>query len=651
MNGQAPIVGPGTGSAQTCPPGLRRRRRLRRAAGMRRKSSRHRSVTLVVLGILAVGAVVAVGPAPASAGLSGTYSNPLSPLDTPDSDVVRVGETYYAFSTGDGFANIPVMTTTNLSSWPQTLLFNPDVADALPCQAGSVTGGDCQISAWATRAPGNGAAWAPSMIEVGGEFYLFYAAWDPSMAHYCVGVAESLEPMGPYVDDSAGPVVCQPTIGGSIDPDVYQDQAGTYYLAWKNNDGFGSVLLATLWASPVVFDGDGAKLVGSTSALMTQNRFWESTIEQPDMVLLDGRWLLFFSGGPWETGAYGIAYANCQGPTGPCADPNATPVFGSAGAVAGPGAPSIFTDTSGTLWMAYNAWTAGDVGYPGGSRSLRMDPLCLVSGAPALLGPTATPQSLTPSCPTELSDGYQLAGDDGGIFSFHTPFRGSVGGVPLQAPVVGLAADPAGGYWEVGADGGIFAFGAPFDGSLSGWTLRVPIVGMAAVPDGGGYWEVDRQGHIAFFGDAGNYGSIGGHTLDAPVVGMAADPGGGGYWEVASDGGIFAYGNAPFYGSMGGRRLDAPVVGITPTPDGGGYWEVASDGGIFAFGDAAFYGSMGGRRLDAPVVGITPTPDGGGYWEVASDGGVFAFGDAAFYGSMGGQPLDAPVVGIARIGT
>ena len=44
----------------------------------------------------------------------------------------------------------------------------------------------------------------------------------------------------------------------------------------------------------------------------------------------------------------------------------------------GPGAPSIFTDTTGTLWMAYNAWTAGDVGYPDGARSLRMDPLCLV---------------------------------------------------------------------------------------------------------------------------------------------------------------------------------------------------------------------------------------------------------------------------------
>jgi hypothetical protein len=620
------------------------------ASRVRRGPGVPRGAILGVLGLVALGFIVPLGTAPAFAGLPGTYSNPLAPWDTPDTDVVRLGNTYYAFSTGDGLDNIPVMSTTNLSSWPQNI-FAPDVADALPCQSGTILGGTCQISAWASRAPENGAPWAPSMIEVGNTFYLFYAAWDQAVAHYCVGVAESAQPMGPYVDSSPGPVVCQPSLGGSIDPDVYPGQAGNYYLAWKNNDGYSSTDAATLWSSPIIFTGGSAQLAGSTTALITQNQPWETTIEQPEMADFGGRWVLFFSGGLWETSGYAIAYAYCQGPTGPCADPNVVPVFGSAGGVAGPGAPSIFTDTAGTLWMAYDAWTSGNVGYPSGARSLRMDPLCLVGATPVLLGPSTGPQPLTPSCPTQLPDGYQLAGSDGGIFSFHTTFDGSVGGKPLHAPVVGVAADPAGGYWEVGADGGIFSFGAPFDGSLSGWKLRAPIVGMAATPDGDGYWEVDREGHIANLGDAGNYGSIGGWPLSAPIVGMAADPGGGGYWEVGADGGVFAYGSATFYGSMGGHRLDAPIVGIAPTPDGGGYWEVASDGGIFAFGDATFYGSMGGKRLDAPVVAITPTPDGGGYWEVASDGGIFAFGDAPFYGSMGGQRLDSPVVGIARIGS
>ena len=197
------------------------------------------------------------------------------------------------------------------------------------------------------------------------------------------------------------------------------------------------------------------------------------------------------------------------------------------------------------------------------------------------------------------------------------------------------------GYWEVAADGGVFAFGnARFYGSMGGRPLNAPIVGLAATPDDHGYWEVAADGGIFAFGDAKFHGSMGGTALDAPIVGMAATPDGHGYWEVAADGGLFAFGDARFYGSMGGRPLAAPIVAIAATPSGGGYWEVAADGGLFAFGNAAFYGSMGGRPLDAPIVGLAATPDGQGYWEVAADGGIFAFGDAAFYGSMGGQPLN-----------
>ncbi len=164
------------------------------------------------------------------------------------------------------------------------------------------------------------------------------------------------------------------------------------------------------------------------------------------------------------------------------------------------------------------------------------------------------------------------------------------------------------GYWEVASDGGVFAFGdAAFYGSMGGRPLDRPVVGTAATPDDAGYWEVAADGGIFAFGDAAFYGSMGGRPLVAPIVGMAATPDGAGYWEVAADGGIFAFGDAAFYGSMGGKPLNRPIVGMAATPDGAGYWEVASDGGIFAFGDAAFYGSMGGQPLVAPVVSAAVT--------------------------------------------
>jgi hypothetical protein len=57
---------------------------------------------------------------------------------------------------------------------------------------------------------------------------------------------------------------------------------------------------------------------------------------------------------------------------------------------------------------------------------------------------------------------------DGGIFSFgDAQFYGSMGGQPLNRPIVGMAANPlVQGYWFVAQDGGIFSFGnASFYGS------------------------------------------------------------------------------------------------------------------------------------------------------------------------------------------
>jgi hypothetical protein len=216
--------------------------------------------------------------------------------------------------------------------------------------------------------------------------------------------------------------------------------------------------------------------------------------------------------------------------------------------------------------------------------------------------------------------------------------------IPPSLPFTG----PTGGYTMVASDGGIFNFGnAGFLGSMGGSPLNKPIVGLATTPDGNGYWEVASDGGVFNFGDAHFYGSMGGTPLHRPIVGIASTPDGRGYWLVASDGGVFNFGDAHFYGSMGGTPLNQPVVGIAGTSDGQGYWLVAADGGIFNFGDAHFHGSMGGTPLNKPIVGLATTADGNGYWEVASDGGIFNFGDAKFYGSMGSTALNKPIVGVA----
>jgi len=245
------------------------------------------------------------------------------------------------------------------------------------------------------------------------------------------------------------------------------------------------------------------------------------------------------------------------------------------------------------------------------------------------------------------AQGYWEVASDGGMFTFNGGFFGSMGGKPLNKPIVGLAHTPGNqGYWEVASDGGIFTFGdASFLGSMGGKPLNAPVVGMAATPDGRGYLQVASDGGIFTFGSAKFYGSMGGQHLNKPIVGIAVTPDGRGYWEAASDGGIFAFGDAGYFGSMGGTVLNKPVVGIAPATDGLGYYEVASDGGIFTFGTAKFAGSTGAIHLNAPMVGLAVSPDNHGYSEFASDGGVFTWGSSLFHGSAGGTRLNQPVVG------
>jgi hypothetical protein len=74
--------------------------------------------------------------------------------------------------------------------------------------------------------------------------------------------------------------------------------------------------------------------------------------------------------------------------------------------------------------------------------------------------------------------------------------------------VVGITADPAtGGYWMVAADGGVFSYHAPFWGSAGNIPLNAGLSGIAATANGGGYWLVAADGGIFTYGNARYYGT------------------------------------------------------------------------------------------------------------------------------------------------
>ncbi len=192
------------------------------------------------------------------------------------------------------------------------------------------------------------------------------------------------------------------------------------------------------------------------------------------------------------------------------------------------------------ITVGSSAWTAPDAAATGSAPV--GSPHTLI-GMPSLAPPeppTNIPGSRQfPLAPPSRSAATDWGGPGTGIMqpavgtvpdgAVHAPNAGAAAGTTTStAGTAGVASGAAVqglGYHEVASDGGIFSFGdAQFYGSMGGTPLNKPIVGMASTPDGKGYWEVAADGGIFSFGDAQFYGSMGGTPLNKPIVGMASTP-------------------------------------------------------------------------------------------------------------------------------
>ena len=307
-----------------------------------------------------------------------TYANPVLARDFPDPFVLREGSTYFAFATNGGGKNVQAATSSDLSTWS-------DLPDALPT-----------LPAWAGK--NRGLTWAPSVLKRGASYVMYYTARDVTSEFQCIGAAVASAPGGPYVDTSTAPFVCQVTgsqsLCGSIDPSPFVDTDGAAYLAWKSDENAPACARAPrLWMAAL--SADGRTLAGPATPILAMDRPWEQPIiEGPSMWLHDGIYFLFYSANAYESAAYAVGYATCLSPTGPCKKVTLDgPLVKSAGTALGPGGQEVFTDVRGRAWLAYHAWTAPSTTYSsGGARSLRIDPLTFVNGAPVFGGPTSTPQ-------------------------------------------------------------------------------------------------------------------------------------------------------------------------------------------------------------------------------------------------------------------
>ena len=367
------------------------------------------AVVIVFLSSALDGAATAAsGATPAATSTAGgsaltTYQNPVVGFDSPDPDVVHTGSQYYAFTTASDFVNIPEYTSTDLAHWQH------QPGDALP-----------KVPAWST----SGRTWAPGVVQLGGKWLMYYATEQTSTKLECLSVATASTPGGPYSDTSKAPLVCQTSLGGSIDPDPMVDSSGKAWLFWKSN-GAGSTP-AQLWSSALTASG---ALSGKASLLLTADQGGDDgVIEAPFMLQEAGADILLFSQNQWESASYAVSYAICRTLSGPCSRPDAPPVLESSAAVLGPGGESVFTDSNGATWLAYHAWSAPDTSYAnGGARAMRIDPLTFSGTTPVVAGPSVTTSLV--AAPN------RIAGDD----RYSTAARFSAAKFPNGASTVYVA--------------------------------------------------------------------------------------------------------------------------------------------------------------------------------------------------------------------
>ncbi|MCK9896697.1 glycoside hydrolase family 43 protein [Frankia sp. AgB32] len=286
--------------------------------------------------------------------------------DLADPYVLTVGAVSYAYGTNtEAGGNVPVLSSTDLRAWNR-------VGDALPTLPG-----------WA--ADTGLTTWAPAVSAVDDGYDLYYATRVAALGIECVSVAHATGPAGPFTDSSTGPLICQESEGGSIDPSPFSD-GGERYLTWKS-EGIRPGTTPALWAQRL--SADGRSLVGTPARLLGPDLPWQDgVVEGPAMLARDGTFTLFYSAGDWHSPTYATGTAACAGPLGPCTE-NPQPMLRTGDAGVGPGGAEPFRAADGSWWLAFHTWTRRQpAAWPHADRQLVLVPLT-PTGAPTITADAA----------------------------------------------------------------------------------------------------------------------------------------------------------------------------------------------------------------------------------------------------------------------
>lgn len=335
----------------------------------------------VVAALVALGVVVSLTATPSN----GSDTNEWFKAGVPhsytfaDPSLAAFGPMTWAYATNTGGTDLPAMWSADNTRY--TARTEGLGADALVDDPGGYGNDAFPNVPWGINNDNCNAAlpgcdpkemWAPSVGFVGSHWVSYHAVRVQPVSsglpfgRFCIYVATSSSPLGPFRSASSSPIVCPSAStdpAGAVDPDVFVDEeTGKAYLTWMNQGNmFGR--LQRIYSRQLNSTGTGFAS-GSTSRQLLINNAgsWEgTTIENPSMTYVNGAYVLLYSGNKWDSTNYATGYAVCSGPNGPCTRPSAYPLMATGSGMWGPGGADGMVDQRGRFIAMYHAWNRANL--------------------------------------------------------------------------------------------------------------------------------------------------------------------------------------------------------------------------------------------------------------------------------------------------
>lgn len=191
---------------------------------------------------------------------------------------------------------------------------------------------------------GSLAFWAPEVYKTNEAYYMYYTA------NYHTGVAKSVSPLGPFVQENQRFIlneICD------IDPSILLD-GNSVYMYYAIQGGIRVVKMKSY---------EVADMAGPSDCFHITQSWWEGgTVEAPSVVKVGGKYIMTYSGASYYNPEYGVGVAVADDPMGPWEKYEGNPIMQypvyKGAVLQGTGHNSLFKDLDGNWRMVFHAHSA-----------------------------------------------------------------------------------------------------------------------------------------------------------------------------------------------------------------------------------------------------------------------------------------------------